>query len=339
MRETRHGAIKRQVLIIVFLMQPAKPLALLGGFLFIALASTAAACCGVGPVGKTVAFGDQTNIIVWDAAAQTEHFVRNATFTSAAKDFGFIAPTPSKPNLSEASKEAFITLAGLKPPKEEPHVGSIAAGVSRAMTKSVRVVQQVDVGGYQATTLLASDADALAGWMKKNGYATTPGIVEWTKFYIAKGWYLTAFKVENPSDVASTGTIRMSFHTDRPFNPFFVPSDNLVSGRTGTLRLYFVSNGDYDAHVGESTGWQTAEWQAPVSDDVSGLLAAQLKLPPSAIPANSTVASYVDTNFPREASDDLYFSPARQGYVLPAVVLAAAVIVGAGLVRLRRVVS
>src|ERR1700734_262641 len=77
------------------------------------LTSPILACSGVGPPGQPVVFGDQTNIVIWDDAHQTEHFIRNANFRSGANDFGFIAPTPGKPELHEASNKAFYTLASL----------------------------------------------------------------------------------------------------------------------------------------------------------------------------------------------------------------------------------
>src|SRR5579862_1144097 len=73
------------------------------------------ACSGVGPAGQPVVFGDQTNIVIWDEGTQTEHFIRNAKFRSGADNFGFIAPTPGKPELHEASTKAFYTLASLAP--------------------------------------------------------------------------------------------------------------------------------------------------------------------------------------------------------------------------------
>jgi len=73
------------------------------------------ACSGVGPRGQPVVFGDQTNIVIWDQAHHTEHFIRNASFRSGAGDFGFIAPTPGKPQLNKASNRAFYTLAALAP--------------------------------------------------------------------------------------------------------------------------------------------------------------------------------------------------------------------------------
>ena len=73
----------------------------------LAAACPAWACSGVGPAGAPVVFGGQTNIIIWDADRQVEHFIRNASFRSGAEDFGFIAPTPGKPELHEASTLPF----------------------------------------------------------------------------------------------------------------------------------------------------------------------------------------------------------------------------------------
>src|SRR5262245_43952479 len=60
------------------------------------------ACCPVGPIGKPVVNADQTVLIIWDAATKTEHFIRRASFKSQADDFGFLIPTPDRPELSES---------------------------------------------------------------------------------------------------------------------------------------------------------------------------------------------------------------------------------------------
>ena len=49
-------------------------------------------------------------LIVWDAAASREHFVRRARFASTAADFGFLVPTPGVPELAEAPDAVFDRL-------------------------------------------------------------------------------------------------------------------------------------------------------------------------------------------------------------------------------------
>jgi hypothetical protein len=272
------------------------------------------ACSGVGPPGQPVVFGDQTNIVIWDEANQTEHFIRNANFRSGANDFGFIAPTPNKPELHEASNKAFYTLASLAPLIDHNFSrGGGRFGGMAAKSAEVKVIQEADVAGYHATTLWSTSAHAINNWMNDHGYVSTPEVEKWAERYCGRGWYLTAFKVMDKAKVAaSTGTIRMSFHTQEPYNPFYVPSSNILVNKKGTLRVYFVSVGDYDANIGPNgETWKTPSWTAPVPEASSALLAKQVKIPAEAIPDNVQVETFVDNDFPRPAADDIYFVKKR----------------------------
>jgi hypothetical protein len=183
-----------------------------------------------------------------------------------------------------------------------------AAMATDSATKSVVVVQEADVAGYHATTLLAGDAGALADWMRANGYATTPAVEAWTNTYIAKGWFLTAFKVSSRRGIASTGTVRMSFQTNRPFNPFYVPGDNIRPNQPGTLKVYFVSNDSYSASIGSGEPWENCQWAASVPQKSVANLARQLRLAVSAFPDKMRVEEFEDRNFPRPANDDIFFN-------------------------------
>jgi len=294
---------------------PARPVKFFGAksgtVALVALATmgSAWACSGVGPPGVPVVFGDQTNIVIWDAAHHIEHFIRNANFRSGADDFGFIAPTPGKPQLHEASNQAFYTLANLAPSFGFGGAGGGGlGGGGGAGQAAVQVIQEADVAGYHATTLFSSDAHAINDWMNDHGYVSTPEVEKWAERYTARGWYLTAFKVIDKTKLAaSTGTVRMSFKTRKPYNPFYVPSSNIPINGGGTLRVYFVSEGDYDANIGDTGTWQVPQWTADIPNIDANQLAAQIELPPSSIPANSQVEAFVDTNFPRPAADDIYF--------------------------------
>ncbi len=257
-------------------------------------------CCGVGS-GKPVSFGDQSNIIVWNAQAHTEHFVRSAFFYTDASNLGFIAPSPSKPDLSEADPKAFDLLDSQNPVIKSGQADS-AAGAAKS---DVEIVQEKDVAGYHATTVLASDSDALASWMKKNGYVTSPGIQTWTQKYVSKGWFLTLFKVAAEHREASIGTVRMSFKTDAPFNPFYVPNDNIDPKKGSTLKVYFVSEGAYEPQISGKL-WQDPKWSNGLDDKTADTLAKDLKLSRSDLPASPSVEMFQDA-FPQTADDDIYF--------------------------------
>lgn len=267
------------------------------------------ACSGVGPAGKPVVFGDQTNIVIWDEATQMEHFIRNANFRSGADNFGFIAPTPGRPDLHEASSRAFYTLANLAPPVSLRGGVIFGFGGGGGRTSEVRVIQEADVAGYHATTLWSRDAHAINDWMNQHGYVSTPEVERWADRYTSRGWYLTAFRVIDQSKVAaSTGTIRMTFHAAHPYNPFYVPSSNILVNKKGTLRVYFVSVGDYIGRIGpDGETWQVPQWTAQIPEATSALLAKQVKIPAESIPDNVQVETFVDNDFPRPAADDIYF--------------------------------
>lgn len=278
-----------------------------------------------------------------------EHFIRNANFRSGASDFGFIAPTPGKPQLNQASNQAFYTLANLAPVYPSGGAGGSGGGGIRYKSGEVKVIQEADVAGYHATTLWSTDAHAINDWMNAHGYVSTPEVEKWAERYTGKGWYLTAFKVIDKTKLAaSTGTVRMSFPTDRPFNPFYVPATNIPINGGGTLRVYFVSVGDYAARIGTAETWQTPQWKSPIPEATATLLAKQIELPPSAIPANAQVETFVDNNFPRPAADDIYFvkkvsaqaptrpSPAPAGIIPPYVLPPAFAGLGLLVVGVRR---
>jgi hypothetical protein len=82
-----------------------------------ASARPARACAAAPPAGAAVAISAESAIIVWDEATKTEHFIRRASFETSAKDFGFLVPTPAKPELAEASDDAFSELEDLIRPE------------------------------------------------------------------------------------------------------------------------------------------------------------------------------------------------------------------------------
>lgn len=267
-------------------------------------------CCSVTFNKKGVVFNGQANIIVWDAETKTEHFVRQANFVTDAEDFGFIAPTPTVPELGISTTEIYAALKSLTPRSSSTGCSADRpAEGGEAAAASVEVIQVKDVGAYRATTLRADDAKALAKWMRTNKYATSKSIEEWTAFYIEKNWYLTAFKIRTGADQgAKTIPIRMSFKTEKPYNPYLVPKDNIGEGKGAGLSLFFVSKGSYRNEVPKTKHTLNARWREPLTQGVADRLQAGLGVHVEGLGAGWEVASYTDYEFPRQTSDDLYFS-------------------------------
>lgn len=288
----------------------ARPLSVLAAVLS---HSVAWACCAVSDDGE-VTFGTQRNIVIWDSKKQIEHFVRNASFSVDGADLGFIAPTPTVPELSEADDEAFDVLRRLEPdyPAGETK-GEAATGMTGA-EDTVDVLKVQDVSGFRATVLRADDSAALAKWMRQNGYETSPDIERWTRKYVAMGWCLTAFKVLAKDGHSETGPVRMTFKSDRPFNPYYVPKSNLVGDGDDLAQLfvYFVSDQRYVGKIGGKESWRQPQWWDSMDSETTTKLETLLKLPPGTVPPESIVTMTSDFGFASKEQDDIYFfaSPA-----------------------------
>lgn len=283
-------------------------------FAGILVASISWACCSVGIGKNSVFFAGQRNIIVWDPATKTEHFIRQAVFETEGASLGFIAPTPSIPKLEEVDAEAFKTLDDTEP--HEPTGGMDSAAASAGATEMMpQIVQEMDIAGYHVVTLKASDASGLAKWMKQNGYSTSKPVEEWTEFYIKKSWYLTCFKVLSDSGTASTGLVKMSFTTEKPFNPYLVPADNFPEHEgMSVLGLYFVGPGVYAPEKGGTKQTLNKKWEASLDNSTVSKLKTELKL--ASLPEGASLTAFEDSQFPNiEATDDVYF--VRTGDVKP----------------------
>ncbi|QJW97857.1 DUF2330 domain-containing protein [Frigoriglobus tundricola] len=240
----------------------------------------AAGCGGAYRPGERVDVADETALIVWDARTHTQHFIRRATFLSTGYDFGFLVPTPNRPELAESSDDLFTELAELTAPKVEYRTVNglgLACGGGSAPSPDggrflpsggVVVLEQKRVGGFDAAVLAfrpgtkndpAAGAAELAAWLKSNDYVFTPGLLAWLEPYVRDGWVVTAFKIAGepkPQDTpapksgsAPTGKtainlgarpVRMSFKTDRPFFPYREPEDQRDEQAKSVPRLLRV---------------------------------------------------------------------------------------------------
>jgi Uncharacterized protein conserved in bacteria (DUF2330) len=252
-------------------------------------AERAAGCAVAPPFGESVRMADESAIIIWDAATKTQHFIRRATFSSSARDFGFLVPTPTKPELAEAGDEGFNALAGLTEPRivtqSAPSGGGgcgcgsvmspMIAGSAHKAEQTVDVLESKRVAGYDAVVLQADNAGELSKWLKDHGYESSPALTEWVEPYVKKGWKITAFKIARDDAAAPAGTaktgpatarapgeaqmstsaVRMTFHTEHPFFPYREPpgAPPATSGPNPErlLRVYFVAAGRVKGTLGE----------------------------------------------------------------------------------------
>lgn len=283
------------------------------------------ACCPAPPSGKAVVNADQTVIILWDAATKTQHFIRKASFKSAADDFGFLVPTPAKPELNESGNEAFAYLQQLTEP-ERRRVASPSSGIGCGgpapkgeVTKSaVRVLEEKLVAGFNASVLEADSATALTDWLKKNGYAYSPEIEAWAKPYVTLGWKFTALKIAKDNtdrvDPNVTATaLRISFKTVRPLFPYREPDSAKSAAELGTknrlLRIYCLAKGRYRGELTKDTPWTgKVAWAGTIASHHFSNIREMLKLEKSTDTADWWLTEFEDAWPYQQAPSDLYFS-------------------------------
>lgn len=295
----------------------------------------ASACCAVGPRGAQVVNADQTVIILWDAARQTQHFIRQATFQGDADNFGFLVPSPSQPELAESGSEAFSFLSKVtepeieRPTRFEPIFTCCAGcigGTSSVERKSkaegkaeVRVLDRKNVAGMDAAVLEADSATALVTWLRDNGYAFSDAVKAWAAPYVKAGWKITALKVikdqaQKTSQSAAANTLRLRFKTDRPLFPYREPDSKSAADALNVhrrlLRIYFLAEARYEGELTKEDAWTgKAVWSNPLQADQGETLVKLLKLPASIGPTSWWLTEFEDPWPYRVAPADVYFAP------------------------------
>lgn len=290
------------------------------------LQSSPTLACGVAsPSGKPVVNADQTVITIWDAETKTQHFIRQASFKSEADDFGFLAPTPSEPELAEAGDEAFPFLLKLTEPEKRviPRPSSgLGCGCGGSMplpaaASAVTVVSEKMVAGFHAAVLEADSADALVNWLKEHGYANSPEIKAWAAPYVEAGWKITALKVAklegDHAKRVSASALRMTFKTDRPLFPYREPDSRSSAKALGAdkrlLRIYFLADGRYQGELTKESRWTgTVAWSGRLGSADQKKTLDLLKLPESTGPEVFWLTEFEDEWPYQIAPADLYFS-------------------------------
>lgn len=282
---------------------------------------SAAACCAVGR-GKPVVNADQSVIIIWDAAAGKQHFVRRASFRSEEEDVGFLVPTPARPELSESGDAAFQTMEQITAPPPESG-GGFPIGCSatpKAARSYVRVVEEKSVAGFHATVLQAGSAAALTAWLGQHGYQFSPAVEEWARPYVDQGWMITAMRVEKGKEEraaqkVSASALRMSFSTARPLFPYREPASTAdaasLKAPSRLLRIFLVAEKRYDGALEGGGRWSGhTEWSGKITAAERASLLKDLALPATTGPDVWHITKFDDIWPYAKATGDLYFSPA-----------------------------
>jgi hypothetical protein len=282
-----------------------------------------------------VAIADEEAMIAFDPATGREDFIRRASFRTKEQDFGFLVPTPTKPELGEVDDAVFERLAKQIEPRViekvryVPELTATCMFFSRAASKSaaptaiaaatVQVLDEQRVGGFDAAVLRSDDEGALAKWLADHGYDERPELAAWLAPYVAKRWIVTAFKIakaKDPSRVdlmvdpgaVATKAVRMTFTTDKPMFPYREPADQRATSAalaSRMLRVFVVTPGRAAGALGNGDAWPgRAVWANTPSEALLGSLG--VKTAPGV-----WLTAFEDRSSPRPGVDDLFFTPSK----------------------------
>lgn len=284
------------------------------------LAAASLACAPAPRIGDDVDIAEESAFIIWDEAAKTQHFIRRASFRTSAKDFGFLVPTPSVPELAEADDKAFDLLEKITAPRvvvqRIPADAKSEAPRPAAVAAAVTVLATAKVAGYDAVVLEATDASALNEWLKKHDYASSPELVDWFKPYLERKWKISAFKIDRDAqrgNSAESGTVRMSFRAEAPFFPYREPE---TKGKRQSLdprmlRVYLLSTSRVEGVLGNSGAWPgRAVWSDRIGEPDRSRLFELAKLQASIAASALWLTEFQDGSSPRPGRDDLFFRTA-----------------------------
>jgi len=214
----------------------------------------------------------EKTLIVFDRERQREHFVREVAFRAASEPFGFVVPTPSRPEVA-SMKSPFESLEREFPFSSElglVGIGSRGGGVALPARAPVRVLEVKRVGSFTSYVLAANDEGALTGWLAKNGFVTTPETTPWLRRYVELGFFYVAMRYEPPSgrpNLVRTNaeTVRISFDTPLAYYPYAEPEPpaGSTTGAPRMLELWYVSQ-SRGVPVALLTKGESSTWVRPM---------------------------------------------------------------------------
>ena len=229
--------------------------ALLTSGLALAGPSLAEACGGMFRAAQTApeqrpSLSREKVLLIHDAERGRQHFVREVAFRRATEPFGFVVPTPARPEVEAVEHTPFSILRRsfpfVAPELNTEGGGGGGSGYGRGSGGGVTVLEQKAVGSFTAFVLAASDAQALAKWLADNELVSSPEADRWLAHYVELDFFYVAMRydpkpapaqekappvpsyvppapVSEQLEPVTAETIRISFDTPLPYYPYLEP--------------------------------------------------------------------------------------------------------------------
>jgi MYXO-CTERM domain-containing protein len=250
MRERRRTTMKKQ-------------LALAAGFATL-LVAPAALPCGA-PFGNGIDADPQQDIIVAYKNG-VETYVFQPRFCGVASSFGLILPVPSALTQSPAlsDQQAFAAVNSLSAPliveqtvcSGPPSRAADAGLAGSAGNGGTTLISTGHVGFLDYAQLKADTEQSFTDWLTANGYPYSTTSSSVFSYYVQKGWYFIAFKINQGAVDGGSGTVcnslgpvKLSFSSPSPVVPTRMASASATPKYTSyssgfSWRVFAITAGD-----------------------------------------------------------------------------------------------
>jgi hypothetical protein len=257
------------------------------------LVGGAAHACGAS-FGSNIKVDPHQDIIVaWKDGVETYAF--QPTFCGSSTDFGLILPIPAKlaQNPAIIDQQAFARAAAVSEPNKKQVVVQHGAGCGstkasaggQSAADEPTVVASGRVGMLDWSELKAETESSFTTWLDANGYPHSPAASTVFSYYVQKGWYFVAFRI-NQEAVQGGGTVcrslgplALSFATASPVIPSRMASaDNPSTGGYVSWRIFGITPGDvqltFAANSYDKVLWYSGAVAEADGTDLAGLAVA-----------------------------------------------------------------
>ncbi|MBC9712533.1 DUF2330 domain-containing protein [Streptomyces sp. TRM66268-LWL] len=242
---------------------PRRILAVLLALLALQLGSliSPAYACGCGAMvpneNTSIAVDREVSAVRWDGARQD--IAMRLSVRGDAREAAWIMPVPSRADVELGDRALFDELAELTAPvhKEStyfwPRAGDFpfsseesdgaGAGAPERSAPPVGVTGRERLGPFDVARLTASDPDALAGWLKDEGFHLPARLSQALRPYVDQGWSYVAVRLAPAEGGAATlggalDPLRISFASDRLVYPMRLSQ---LARQPQTLDLYVLA--------------------------------------------------------------------------------------------------
>lgn len=198
----------------------------------------------------------QEAIIVYRDGA--EDLILKVTYQGKAKDFAWLIPLPSIPEISRANAQLFTELfAYVERSIARKERASYKWGKSAEETAEaaggVEIVARKTVGSYETTTVREIAKGALNDWLKTNGYLELTAAEGELEHYRKLSWVYVAVKVRDAlaaQDAVDLHPLRFQFRTQKEDEMVYPMKLSVFQQSLIDVNLYVFAdsriNVDYD---------------------------------------------------------------------------------------------